>query len=491
MNGYCQVAMVQYDSENLYWCRLTDHGWDPAECIASPGYPTHNIATSKVPGSEKVCITWVVPPSGGYEQLPGFYRESRNAGDDWDPQVDIGFPPAFSPPSDTVPSFHITSLFPFYDYDDRLNIVASVCPMVNDTTFIMPSEIWHFCPDNTPQWNRIHRAGCDPANLQAPVGYNATYACRPSIGQDDYGDLFVTWEQFDSANVETATNRLRADVWASGSTDGGITWSAALKLTTPGTASCRFPCVCDLLWPGDSLAVLYEVDQCAGFIVMGEGALTCNPMVVQRVLAGSIIQRGPYYGRLKEPNGGESLYQGGSFTVRWVAAPQTFDHGVLSLSTDGGSTFPTVLTKSIPPGETTFVWDPIPQLSCSLCRVKFEAKDSLGTTVFTDASYRSFSIDSVFGGVSGSRPEPGIGVTSAPTIVRGVLLLPRDMTGLSGNSDRVPRPVLLDVSGRKALDLKPGPNDVRALAPGVYLIREGLGTRGEGLGKTRKVVLTE
>jgi hypothetical protein len=81
MNGYCQLAMVQCDSQNLYWSRLTERGWDPAERIASPGYPTHNIATSKVPGSEKVCITWVVPPSGGCGQLPGFYRESWDAGD--------------------------------------------------------------------------------------------------------------------------------------------------------------------------------------------------------------------------------------------------------------------------------------------------------------------------------------------------------------------------------------------------------------------------
>ena len=29
-----------------------------------------------------------------------------------------------------------------------------------------------------------------------------------------------------------------------------------------------------------------------------------------------------------------------------------------------------------------------------------------------------------------------------------------------------------------------------ALVPGVYFIREGLGIRGEGLGKTRKVVVT-
>jgi hypothetical protein len=34
------------------------------------------------------------------------------------------------------------------------------------------------------------------------------------------------------------------------------------------------------------------------------------------------------------------------------------------------------------------------------------------------------------------------------------------------------RAELLDVSGRKVLDLHPGANDVRALAPGVYFVRE-------------------
>lgn len=31
--------------------------------------------------------------------------------------------------------------------------------------------------------------------------------------------------------------------------------------------------------------------------------------------------------------------------------------------------------------------------------------------------------------------------------------------------------MLLDISGRKALDLKPGANDVRGLAPSVYFLR--------------------
>jgi hypothetical protein len=70
------------------------------------------------------------------------------------------------------------------------------------------------------------------------------------------------------------------------------------------------------------------------------------------------------------------------------------------------------------------------------------------------------------------------------TVVRGVLLLPRDMTELPGNSDRVPRPALLDASGRKALDLRPGANDVSALPPGVYFVRTDTGVE-EG-----KVVVT-
>jgi DNA-binding beta-propeller fold protein YncE len=58
------------------------------------------------------------------------------------------------------------------------------------------------------------------------------------------------------------------------------------------------------------------------------------------------------------------------------------------------------------------------------------------------------------------------------TLLRGVLYLPRDMTEIrSGISDRVPRPVLLDVSGRKVLDLRPGANDVSRLSPGVYFVK--------------------
>jgi hypothetical protein len=70
-------------------------------------------------------------------------------------------------------------------------------------------------------------------------------------------------------------------------------------------------------------------------------------------------------------------------------------------------------------------------------------------------------------------------------VVRGGLLIEPGM-----GDRRIATCDLLDAAGRKVTGLHVGTNDVRTLAPGVYFVREGLGTGGKGLGKTRKVVVT-
>jgi hypothetical protein len=47
---------------------------------------------------------------------------------------------------------------------------------------------------------------------------------------------------------------------------------------------------------------------------------------------------------------------------------------------------------------------------------------------------------------------------------------------------------LLDISGRKVMDLKPGQNDVRAMAPGVYFVRGASGVKHEASSVTKVVV---
>ncbi len=71
----------------------------------------------------------------------------------------------------------------------------------------------------------------------------------------------------------------------------------------------------------------------------------------------------------------------------------------------------------------------------------------------------------------------------ATTICRGVLFLPPASGVQRGASS-----VLLDISGRKVMDLKSGANDVPALSPGVYFMRAVGGERSAV--SCRKVIVT-
>jgi DNA-binding beta-propeller fold protein YncE len=88
---------------------------------------------------------------------------------------------------------------------------------------------------------------------------------------------------------------------------------------------------------------------------------------------------------------------------------------------------------------------------------------------------------------------PGVGETPSvevretkvgPTVVRSVLHLP------ASDFERGTPIVLMDVSGRKVLDLRPGPNDVRTVAPGVYFVREEPQASSSRPQAVRKVVVT-
>ena len=283
-NGAYQLAMIDAVSQNnLFWSRSTAwQTWDPGVGISSPkpepSFPDHNVTTSKVPGSNKLCVTWVGSTDAGYQQDSGFYHESPDGGDNWDAPVNLGFPPAFHPGSETVPSFHITSLFPLYDKNDNLHIVGNVGPYVRDTNWILPGQIWHWCAANPDTWSLIRIAA--PESLNAAVGYNAMICDRPSLGQDEWGNLFVAWEEFDGVNVEPTTSRVRGDIWYSSSTDNGITWADGTKITDGGDVSYRFPSMLNPI--GDTVMVEYLIDQVAGFLLYNEGPGTNNPVVIQK-----------------------------------------------------------------------------------------------------------------------------------------------------------------------------------------------------------------
>jgi YVTN family beta-propeller protein len=75
--------------------------------------------------------------------------------------------------------------------------------------------------------------------------------------------------------------------------------------------------------------------------------------------------------------------------------------------------------------------------------------------------------DSVVGAVEEQRPTPAAArIAPFATVVRGVLHLPASSFGIRHST-------LVDAAGRRLLDLRPGPNDVSSLAPGVYFVCSG------------------
>jgi len=96
-----------------------------------------------------------------------------------------------------------------------------------------------------------------------------------------------------------------------------------------------------------------------------------------------------------------------------------------------------------------------------------EAVALAGAYVYVANDYHGLQILQYYGAGVEETPNAEVRTTnSGPTIARGVIRM-GDRGQKTGD-----RTELLDGSGRKVLDLRPGANDVSRLAPGVYFIRE-------------------
>jgi hypothetical protein len=89
-----------------------------------------------------------------------------------------------------------------------------------------------------------------------------------------------------------------------------------------------------------------------------------------------------------------------------------------------------------------------------------------GKTYNTDRIWGD--MDPTPGGGIEEETQPGLRPANSATIVHGVLVL--GAVGSRQNTEYGAQ--LLDISGRKVLDLHPGANDVSRLSPGVYFVRE-------------------
>lgn len=106
---------------------------------------------------------------------------------------------------------------------------------------------------------------------------------------------------------------------------------------------------------------------------------------------------------VRTPNGGETVKSGDQFTINWFSVD---DKGIASqditLSTDGGSTFPVTVVAGLAASAQSFIWT-VPNNLTSQARIKISATDA-AKNVGSDTSDASFTI------VSGDTTPPTVSV---------------------------------------------------------------------------------
>ncbi|MBN2128012.1 MAG: VCBS repeat-containing protein [Sedimentisphaerales bacterium] len=185
------------------------------------------------------------------------------------------------------------------------------------------------------------------------------------------------------------------------------------------------------------------------------------------------------------PRGGEKFANGSvQFVDWWSSAPTAESTEVkIELSTTGRSG-PWLQVADSLPNAGRYQWLVPDSIKSADCFVKYTVFGSGGSV--EELTPHAFAIGDTMPGVAETHtPQPSIR-DIGPSIVRDVLVL----GAVGSRQQTADRVELLDVSGRKVLDLLPGANDVRALAPGVYFVRTAQAQTQAQAPAVRKVVLT-
>jgi hypothetical protein len=273
--------------------------------------PTHEIAiideittvsavVTGSPVSKRVAIVYTKSrggESGGEQQRNNdvVYIESMNNGNDW---LDgTQWPPVIhniTQHQSLDPERPYTDVAACYDYNDSLHIVwnAAWWDSVNCLTS-NDCNLYHWCKEHgITMIAEGYWGGTNPGAWNQNISKMSVSAKDPIYhpgGDLDSVFLFVTWTQFDSGDV-SLSGMSNGDIYATGSNDGGKTWTAGFNLTNTKTPDCT-PHTClsehwssmsENMYDGD-LHIEYVCDRDAGGVLQFEGAWTDNPMMYMHV----------------------------------------------------------------------------------------------------------------------------------------------------------------------------------------------------------------
>jgi hypothetical protein len=241
------------------------------------------------------------------------------------------------------------------------------------------------------------------ANNGANIPISTPFTLTGSATDPDNDPLTYCWEQWDFSGTGNTS-------WNAGATAAPGNSVPLFKSRIPKASGSRtFPDIAVILagYPasppsamgglkGETLSPVARAMQfkltardnkVAGGGIASSGAGGCQTATVFQVNV--IATTGPF--AVTAPNGGETYPGGSTQTITWNvvgtnAAPINVANVMISLSTDGGLTYPTVITASTPNDGTEAVT--IPNINTTTARIKVEAVGN----IFFDISNANFNI---------------------------------------------------------------------------------------------------
>jgi len=272
------------------------------------------VATNRYGGhtGQRVTVAYLPMVTAGdcdYMHNVGYY-ECMDNGDGWLDGTD--WPPALHLVADYTGAneraFHDVSAC--YDYDDSLHLVWTTCGFdPANPGYYQPgvARIYH--------WSKEYGASMVASKIQedANPAAHCINASKVSISpkppgfHEDSTYLFCIWAQVDSSDQSLAGYG-NADIFGSGSFDGGNTWGKVLNLTGTKTPGCAADaCVSDhnpslaLNMNTGDLHIEYICDRDAGWPLYDEGAWTENYVMYMRLPEWAVTAgpRGEY--RIESP----------------------------------------------------------------------------------------------------------------------------------------------------------------------------------------------
>lgn len=277
--------------------------FDPLNEVAifdSSGVISQMVATSKV--SNKVALVWAsLAESADYsshfqECNDIFYIESNNGGDNW-----FTYPDSMQmqrncsnyQEDDLIRAYGDVSAV--YDFNGELHVYwhTHYYDQGTNETDVNDIALWHFsestkkfCDGDTIYANKIHEVKWEDAEAGA---WNRLISKIGSGVGIIYGDnenyLYVTWTQFDSS-TESAAGYSQGDIYATLSTDAGMTWMLPVNITNSTADDCEEgDCASDhwssmAEWVDDYIHLQWIYDLDAGGAPQDEGESTNDPVLV-------------------------------------------------------------------------------------------------------------------------------------------------------------------------------------------------------------------